>query len=152
MEDDRIVKGIIPWTRKEFELVNRYLFQLLQKPKDDWSRDIQEPAGLSLGPYHPMAQVYDYFSKRYKNEVLYNAHFIRYNKIISFLQEYEARLKEAGLLLKKQNVPLIKDELLDVLCFAPFSAQGEGGQLTFSADDIIKLAKQKINGENPFKE
>ncbi|MBF0483155.1 MAG: hypothetical protein HQL25_00465 [Candidatus Omnitrophica bacterium] len=152
MEDERILKGMIPWTRKEFDLINRYLFELLKKPKDDWSMQIHEPAGLGLGPFHPMSQVYDYFSKQYKNTVLFNAHFVRYNKIISFLQAHEMRMKEEGFMVKKSGVPMIKDELLDVLCFASYSAVGEDDQPAFNCDEIVKFTKQKISGKNPFRD
>jgi len=118
MENEKITKGLIPWSKDEFQKVNSHLYKILQTPRDDW--DLKYDSDIGLDPFHPLSQISKYMKKRYKNKALFQAHLVRYNNMIRFLREYEQDLIKENLLIKDQSIQQIKEALLLSLCILPY--------------------------------
>jgi len=152
MDIEDISKGLIPWDKRGFQLVNSKLTKLLNTPKDDWDLssdfsflkdDVAENI-FKANPFAPMGQIARFMQKMYSDKRTFMAHFFRYNNIIRFLKEYEEGLCREGFIRRDANNHMIKDELLETLCMLPFSetreSYGEVEEYGFSYNEVVEKA------------
>jgi len=146
-DQEKIVKGLIPWTDKEFQEVNHFLYNLLQRPKDDWDLS-RVPDRLPVSAFEPMGQVAKHLRKKYLNDLLFKAHFVRFNNIIRFLQEHKSELIDQDLLKDNRKVPLIKSHLIGALCEMAYTEERSNPEgfeeYVFSYSDVMKQIKKDL--------
>ena len=161
--------GMIPWSLEELVATIDYATKLLNTPQDDWDRRptrlvIEQVDGTLSGfRFNPDVienQIGLWLSRRLEEQgydhTTRMSHAWRFFEIRTFLNTYEARLRDVRLIRPDDESPggtLIADALLEVLATAKYEgvrAQGPDCDPvpTFHPDRVIEAAMKRQKQED----
>ncbi len=158
----KIHRGLIPWSRTEFNKVTQEFHGLLQKPKDDWNLKrhqfsiLDDETGkvenYQINPFNNSAQFSELMLKKYPDETEFMAHSLRHAEIMMFINDSKEDLIKEGFLIQEEKELLIKEELIESLCVLPFSFKilNEDGEeeFHFSYQEVVDRTWKTIGKKN----
>ena len=155
---DMAYKGMIPWSREEFNWVNdtfKKRFKILKNGRDldaeygEFKEGMFKAMGRQPKKFDNTILLGEIFLERYPDQVEYTAHFVRHHLIINFLDKYMNELVKEGFWDLKGHDAGIKLQLIDSLCTLVYSLEqidGSGDKShTFLYPEVIDATWAKIN-------
>ena len=140
-------KGLVPWSREEFNWVEAEFHRLRAKQKGaNKSPGIHIETGI--GSIDNLILLMEIFQGRYSNEE-FMAHFIRHQQLLEFLSMKKDDLIKEGLIKEDGSKTIYQSVLIDTLCVLGLTQEKLGPHgdkiYTFSYQEVISAAKIRLN-------
>lgn len=144
---DPAYKGLIPWSKEEFNWVEAEFHRLRAKQKGaNKSPGIHIETGI--GSMDNLILLFKIFQGRYSDEV-FMAHFIRHQQMLEFLSARKDGLIKEGLIREDGLRTVYQSVLIETLCVFPLTQEklGPNGDkiYTFSYQEVVNAAKIRLN-------
>jgi len=144
---DSAYKGLVPWSREEFNWVEAEFHRLRANQKGaNKSPGIHIATGI--GSMDNLILLMEIFQGRYSNEE-FMAHFIRHQQLLEFLSVKKDALIKEGLIKEDGSKTIYQSVLIDTLCVLGLTQEKLGPHgdkiYTFSYQEVVSAAKIRLN-------
>lgn len=147
VQDMKAKKGMIPWSKDEFNWVESEFHRLRANQKGaNKSPGIHTETGI--GCIDNLLLLMQIFEGRYSDEE-FMAHFIRHQQLLEFLSVKKNDLIKEGLIEEDGSRTIYQPVLIDTLCVLPLTQEKRGPNghkiYTFSYQEVVNAAKVRLN-------